>query len=215
MAAAGLHLLGNWNMTSTSAAEVGTRRADHLIEPLFLKRWSPRAFDGAAISEQTLAAILEAARWAPSASNVQPWRFIYAIRAESDWERFVALLKPNNAAWAQNAGALIFICSDSERPAKGEAPAQPSRTHSFDSGAAWAFMALQATALGLHAHAIAGFDRERARAELEVPERFRLEVAVAIGRVGDKTQLPEELQARETRSSRRPLAETVFRGRFR
>ncbi|CAN7614780.1 nitroreductase family protein [Phenylobacterium sp. LjRoot219] len=202
-------------MTSEISAAVGARRSDHAIEPLFLERWSPRAFDGAAVGEPALAAILEAARWAPSASNAQPWRFIYAIRGEAEWERFVGLLKPNNAAWARNAGALVFICSDSEKPARGEAPPQPSRTHSFDAGAAWALMALQATALGFHAHAIAGFDHQRARGELQVPDHFKLEAAVAIGRGGDKTLLPAELQARETPSNRRPLAETVHRGRFR
>lgn len=201
-------------MTSASATVAEDRQADHLIEPLFLRRWSPRAFDGAAVDAATLASVLEAGRWAPSASNVQPWRFVYAVRGDAHWDGFLALLKPNNAAWAQNAGALVFICSDSEKPATRDAPAQPSRTHSFDAGAAWAFMALQATALGLHAHAIAGFDRERAGAELQVPARFRVEVAVALGRAGDKAQLPEALQARETPSQRRPLAETVFRGRF-
>lgn len=202
-------------MTSETSAAAGARRPEHAIEPLFLERWSPRAFDGAAVGEPALASILEAARWAPSAANAQPWRFVYALRGEAEWERFVGLLKPNNAAWARNAGALVFICSDSVKDARGEAPPQPSRTHSFDAGAAWALMALQATALGFHAHAIAGFDQDRARTELQVPERFRLEAAVAIGRAGDKTLLPDALQARETPSSRRPLAETVYRGRFR
>ena len=202
-------------MTPTSEADAAARRADHEIEPLFLKRWSPRAFDGSALDPPTLASILEAGRWAPSASNVQPWRFVYAVRGEADWARFLALLKPNNAAWAQNAGALVFICSDTEKPATDLAPAQLSRSHSFDAGAAWAFMALQATALGLHAHAIGGFDHERAHVELQVPDRFRVEAAVAIGRTGDRARLPEALQARERPSTRRPLAETAFRGRFR
>jgi nitroreductase len=197
-----------------SEPRVHGRRSPHAIEPLFLERWSPRAFDGAPVAGPHLAAIFEAARWAPSAFNAQPWRFVYAVKGDADWTRLLALLIPFNAGWAASAGALIFICSDSLMAGKADQPPQPSHSHSFDAGAAWAMMALQATRLGYHAHGMTGVDFDRARAELEVPARFRLEAAVAIGRRGDKATLPEALQAREAPSDRRPLDELVFHGRF-
>src|ERR1700740_596501 len=88
------------------------RTSAHPIEPLFLDRWSPRAFDDSPIAAPDLTTIFEAARWAPSAFNAQPWRFIYTLREDADWERLLALLMPFNAAWVARAGALVFICSD-------------------------------------------------------------------------------------------------------
>ena len=190
------------------------RRPGQPIEPLFLERWSPRAFDSSPVETQDLATIFEAARWAPSAFNVQPWRFIYALRDDADWQRLLALLIPYNASWVKNAGALIFICSDTLMIMKSGQPPQLSHSHSFDAGAAWALMALQATRLSYHAHGMTGVDFDRARIELDVPDRYRLEAAVAIGRRGDKSLLPEKLQARESPSGRKPLDELVFRGRF-
>lgn len=199
---------------SQSVEDGSGRRSPHLIEPLFLDRWSPRAFDGSPLPAGDIAAILEAARWAPSAFNAQPWRFIYALRGDAAWERLLGLLLPFNAAWVANAGALIFIASDSEAPPRPGQPPRASHSHSFDAGAAWALIALQATRLRYHAHAMTGADFERARTELAVPDVFRLEAAIAIGRRGDKSILPEALQAREAPSDRKPLAELVFHGRF-
>jgi hypothetical protein len=109
---------------------------------------------------------------------------------------------------------LIFVCSDTSAEGKLGEPPLPSHTHSFDAGAAWAMMALQATALGYHGHGMAGVDYERARVELAVPDRFRAEAGVAIGRIGDKSLLPEALQAREAPSGRKPIGEFAFHGRF-
>jgi nitroreductase len=192
----------------------GGRRSAFPIEQLFLDRWSPRAFDGSPVAANDLAVILEAARWSPSAFNAQPWRFIYALRGDDAWERLLDLLIPFNASWVANSGALLFIASDSATPAKPGEARGTSHSHSFDAGAAWACMALQATRLGLHAHAMTGVDFDRARVELELPDGFRLEAAVAIGQRGDKSSLPEALQAREAPSERKPLCELVFHGRF-
>lgn len=191
-----------------------TRATERPVEPLFLDRWSSRAFDGSAIAQADLNTIFEAAGWAPSAFNAQPWRFLYAHRDGPDWQRFLDLLLPFNAAWAERAGALVFILSDSLIQAPGSDEAKPSYSHSFDAGAAWALLALQATRLGYVAHGMTGVDFARARAELGVPERFRIETAVAIGRRGDKAILPETLQAREAPSVRRELAEHAFQGNF-
>jgi len=189
------------------------RLAETRVEPLFLDRWSPRAFDESAIAPSDLATIFDAARWAPSAFNFQPWRFLYAKRDGADWNRFLDLLLPFNAAWAARASVLIFIVSDTliQGPS-GEA--KPSHSHSFDAGAAWALLALQATRLGYHAHGMTGVDFDRARTELGVPERFRIEAAVAIGRIADKAILSEALQSRETPSGRKEIAEFAFEGGF-
>ncbi len=190
------------------------RRSDHPIDSVFLERWSPRAFDGSAMDKKDLATIFEAARWAPSAFNVQPWRFIYTLREDADWERLLGVLIPFNASWVKTASALIFICSDTLSPSKPDQTPQVSHSHSFDAGAAWAMMALQATKLGYHTHGMTGVNFDQARAALEVPERFRLEAAVALGKRGDKSILPEGLQARELPSDRKALGDMVFRGRF-
>jgi nitroreductase len=199
---------------TTVAGGDEARQPDHPVERFILERWSPRAFDGSAIPERDLASIFEAARWAPSAFNAQPWRFIYSERGDSEWQRLLDLLIPFNVRWAQHAGVLIFICSDKLIEMKPGQMPEPSHTHSFDAGAAWAMLALQATALGYHAHGMSGVDFARAHRELAVPERFRVEAAVAIGKMGDKSLLPDSLRAREAPSKRKPLSQLVFRGRF-
>lgn len=190
------------------------RAAARSVDPLFLERWSPRAFDSTPIAQEDLDTIFEAASWAPSAFNYQPWRFLYAHRDTADWARFLGLLLPFNQTWVERASALIFILSDSlsESPSSGEL--KPSYSHSFDAGAAWAFLALQATRLGYHSHAMTGVQFDKAREELQVPERFRIEAAVAIGRIGDKSLLPEALQAREQPSGRHDISRLVTAGNF-
>ena len=192
-----------------------SRQPDHPIAPLFVERWSPRAFDGSEMPEEDLLSLFEAARWAPSAFNSQPWRFLYARRGDPDWQRFLGLLIPWNQSWAHSASALVYILSDTlpfTDKATGE-PAQ-SHTHSFDAGAAWVSLALQATRLGYQAHGMSGVDFERAQAELGVPDRYRIEAAAVIGRIGDPAILPEKLRARETPSGRKPLGDLVFAGNF-
>ena len=191
------------------------RQAEFPIDPLFLERWSPRAFDGSDLPDQDLASIFEAARWAPSAFNSQPWRFLYAKRGDSDWARFLSLLIPWNQGWAHSASVLVYILSDSLPFTDKEtgAPAT-SRTHGFDTGAAWVSLALQATRMGYHAHGMSGIQHDLARAELAIPERYRIEAACAIGRIGDPATLDEKLRARELPSGRKPIEEFVFRGNF-
>jgi nitroreductase len=190
------------------------RTATHPIDPLFLQRWSPRAFDGSKLSDTELFTILEAARWAPSSFNHQPWRFIYAHRDSADWERFVGLLMPFNAMWARHAAVLLFILSDTMIQLPRATAQSVSHSHSFDAGAAWAFMALQATRMGIATHGMSGVDFDRARKELSVPASFKIEAAIAIGRAADKSKLPPEMQAREAPNGRRHLTEFVMEGRF-
>ena len=193
---------------------VGPRTSDHEIDPIFLARWSPRAFTGEAIPEPVLMQIFEAARWAASAYNSQPWRFVYARRDTPAWEGMLSLFVAGNRVWCKDSAALIVIASDSLMLPPGKDTKVPSYSHSFDTGAASANLALQATKLGWYAHGMVGFDRERAFAELGFTEGYRVEAAMAIGRLGDKSTLPEQLAARESPNGRNPLAETVFEGKY-
>jgi nitroreductase len=192
---------------------MSSRKSDHPVDPLFLERWSPRAFDGSDVPDADLMAMFEAARWAPSAFNSQPWHFVYAKRGDADWERFLSLLIPFNQGWAHTASVLVYIVSDtlpfSDRRT-GE-PA-PSTTHSFDAGAAWACLALQATRMGYHAHGMSGIQYELARTELGLPERYQLDAACVIGRIGDPALLDEKQRAREFPSGRKAQEEFVHRG---
>jgi len=191
------------------------RLADHPTDPLFVERWSPRAFDGSAIPHEDLLTIFEAARWAPSAFNSQPWRFLYAHRGDVNWERFLSLLIPWNQSWAHSASVLVYIVSDSLpfTDKKTGEPA-PSMTHSFDAGAAWACLALQATRMGYHAHGMSGIQYDAAREALGLPERYHLNAACVIGRIGDPAMLDEKLRAREGPSDRKPVEDFAFAGAF-
>lgn len=190
------------------------RIADHEIHEHFLNRWSPRAFTGEAIDEKTLLSFFEAARWSPSAYNSQPWRFLYARRDTPNWERFLGLLNEFNRGWAQHASALVIVVSKTTFTAPGATEESPALWHTFDTGAAWAHLALQASISGWHTHAMAGFDQDLTRKELKVPEGYDLHAAVAIGKLGDKATLAEYLQARETPSPRLPLGKLVAEGDF-
>lgn len=190
------------------------RATEHAVDPLFIERWSPRSFDGKALSEQQLLTILEAASWAPSAYNAQPWRFVYALKGTPEFDRLLEPLVEFNQSWARNAGALVFIVSRTHFDPKDGAEAQPIYSHSFDAGAAWGHLAIQAHLLGLHTHGMTGLDFDRAREVLELPKGYRVEAAVAIGTRADAERLPEPLRAREEPSTRRPISEIAFRGTF-
>lgn len=190
------------------------RHSAYPIDALFLQRWSPRAFVPQGMPLLDLKTILEAARWAPSAHNLQPWHFLYALREDQHWARYLSLLHPFNAGWAKDASALLFLLSRVNIPADNNAPAQPSRTHSFDAGAAWAHLALQAAAMGYQAHAMAGIEFDAAREALKVAPTHRIEIAVAIGRQAEASRLPAALQKREHPSERQPLDQMVTAGEF-
>lgn len=188
------------------------READHPVDPLFVDRWSPRSFTGEPVPDSVLLSAFEAARWAPSASNVQPWRFLLARHGDAHWEEFVGLLMPRNALWARHASALVVILSELRLERRGEVVDNVS--HSFDAGAAWTNFAHQALLLGWHTHGIGGFDRKAARERLAIPEDFAVEAMVAFGRVGGLDTLHPDFHAAESPNGRRPLDETVFAGRL-
>jgi nitroreductase len=196
-------------MTTSNA-----RIADHSIDRQFLDRWSPRAFRADPIPEATLLTLLEAARWAPSSYNSQPWRFVYARRDTPHWEQFLGFLNEFNRSWAKHAAAIVIVLSKSTFTPPGGATEVPAPTHSFDTGAAWGYLALQASLSGWHAHGLAGIERETIRQALAVPDVYSIEAAIAIGRAGDKALLPEALQAREVQSQRTPLSVIASEGRL-
>ncbi|MEJ5862257.1 nitroreductase family protein [Pseudomonas farsensis] len=190
------------------------RIADYAINEQFINRWSPRAFSAEPISQETLLSFLEAARWAPSAYNSQPWRFLYARRDTPSWERYLAILNEFNRSWAQHASALVLVISKTTFAAPGSTEEKPAQSHTFDTGSAWGHMALQASISGWHTHGMAGFDQALARSELKIPAGYELHAMIAIGKLGDKATLAEGLQAREVPSPRRPLSELAAEGEF-
>jgi nitroreductase len=199
---------------SDRAVAVGARLASRPVASLFLSRWSSRAFTGEPISDDALFTLFEAARWAPSAFNSQPWRFVYAKRDTPVWPKFLSLLYPYNQSWAGAAAALVFVVSKSSFVPPGKSEPTLSRSASFDAGAAWASLAFQAFLDGWTTHAMGGFDDEAARVALNVPADHRIEAVVAIGKRGDKQGLPERFHAGEMPNGRRPIAEAVFEAAF-
>jgi len=201
-----------WANTYTKTDVVMTKRTAETIKvnELFLNRWSPRSYDETAqINDQDLMAIFEAARWAPSSYNDQPWRFIYAKKNTPSWNALFDLMVPFNQGWAKDASVLIVIVSrNTFEPSEKMGNNAPSVTHSFDTGAAWENMALQASILGWVAHGMAGFDYKKAAQVIELPEGWSVEAMVAIGK---------HVQTKRTEepSGRKPLSELVFEGKFR
>lgn len=190
------------------------RQPDHPIDTLFTDRWSPRAYTGEAMSQADLLRILEAARWAPSAYNVQPWRFIYAHRDTASWQPIFGSLVEFNQGWAQRAAALVVLVSSKQAVFPGASEAAPNASHSFDTGAAWASLAFQATLSGWSAHGMAGFDADALRSTIGLPESYAIEAVIAIGKPGDKGVLPEGLQSREMPNGRLPLTQLAAEGKF-
>ena len=189
-----------------------TRTTNPAILPLIRERWSPRSFDASAMPQADLEVLLEAAGLAPSAYNIQPWTFLYAHREDGNWERFLSLLVEFNQGWAKDASVLLFAVSQTT-VGHGE-QASPSHSHSFDVGAAWQNLALQAAHMGYAAHGMTGVDFARAAAELAVPDDYRIEAAIAVGRPAPADRLPEFLRDKEVISGRKPVAEIMRAGAF-
>ena len=186
------------------------RKPRYEVDDLFINRWSPRAMSGEEIDETTLMSLFEAARWAPSSNNNQPWRFIYARRNTPQWETFFNLLAESNQIWAKNAAVLIVVVSK-----KTFDSGKPSVTHSYDTGAAWFSLALMGSLKGLVVHGMQGFDYEKARQVLEVPDDYTVEAMIAVGKKGRKEDLPDYLQEREFPNTRKNVAEITCEGKFR
>lgn len=186
------------------------RKADHPIESLFVARWSPRAMNSEPLREGEIAALFEAARWAPSTYNEQEWRFLYARRETPQWPAFFDLLVEGNQAWCRNAAMLVVILAHKVFSQNGK----PNPVHLFDVGAAFENIALQATAMGLAVHGMQGFDFDKARTTLNVPDDYAVAAMFAAGRPAEAEILPEKLRDREKPTSRKPIAEIICEGPF-
>lgn len=186
------------------------RKADYDIHPLILNRWSPRAMSGEEFSDKELMTLFEAARWAPSSYNSQPWRFLYAKKNTRHWDTFFNLLGDFNKQWAKNAAVLLVVISKKTFEHNGK----PSVTHQFDAGAAWENLALEASHLGLVAHGMEGFDYGKAKKDLKIPDDYDVEAMVALGKRASKDVLPKEMQERELPSNRKPLKDIIIEGPF-
>ena len=186
------------------------RIAKYPIENLILNRWSSRAMSGEPIKQEEFLCLIEAARWAPSSYNGQPWRFIYAHRDTSTWNKLFDLLIPINQSWVIRSAVLIVVISKKTFEYNG----QPSRTNLSDTGSAWQNFALQGSAMGLIIHGLEGFDYDKARKDLNIPDDYNVVMMVAVGKPGRKEDLPKELQARENPSDRKPIDELIFEGEW-
>ncbi|UIX29461.1 nitroreductase family protein [Streptomyces sp. GQFP] len=181
------------------------------VHPLLAERWSPRSFDAAhTIGDEELVSLLEAARWAPSAYNRQPWRFLVGRRGDSTYEQIFGALGSTNRRWAGNSSLLVAAVAG-ERLDDGT----PLYGSAYDTGLAVAQLSVQAHALGLHTHQMGGFDRDRLRTSLGVPDGYQPQSVTAIGALAAADLLPPDLRERETAArERRPLAETFFAERW-
>jgi nitroreductase len=185
-----------------TVAPVSTENGLH---PLLAGRRSPWSFDPRAeVTDRQLAAVLEAARWAPSSGNTQPWRFLVGRRGDDTFATIFGVLRPRNRTWAGRAGVLMLGVYD----LGGDRPLRHAR---YDLGQAVAHLSVQAAHEGLVVHQMAGFDPEAARTAFGIPAGYEPFVAVALGHRGDTDGLPDDLVARQERPRRRrPLAETAF-----
>jgi len=182
------------------------RKAEYPVADIFINRWSPRAMSGDPVSKDELMSLFEAARWGPSSFNNQSWRFLYSLKDSESWDTYFNLLLEGNQTWVKNAGALVVILSKTTFDYNGK----PSKTHAFDSGAAWQNFALQGSINGLVIHGMQGFDYDRAKSELQIPGEYEVQAMAAIGKPGDPNDLPEGLREKDIPSGRKNVAEIAL-----
>lgn len=186
------------------------RESNYPIQSLLLSRVSSRAFSEERLTEEELMDLFEAARWAPSSYNNQPWRFVYVRRGEKEWETLFNVLVDFNKSWCKDADTLVAVFSRKNF----EHNNKPAVTASFDSGAAWMSLAIEAHARNIIAHGMQGFDYDALRKILQVPDTYKVEAMIAIGKAGDKENLSPELREKEKPSLRKPLSELIAKGQF-
>lgn len=184
--------------------------ADHDIHPLLRDRWSPRSFSEEALDEETIRTLLEAARWAASCFNEQPWRYLVAPRSNDEaFAAMLACLGEKNQIWAKKAGVLMIACARTTFAHNDK----PNRHAWHDVGLANAQLTAQATAMGLGVHQMAGFSSEAARETYGIPEGFEPVAAIAIGKLAPADALPDPLKERELAPrSRKAMSEIAFAG---
>jgi len=177
------------------------------IPELILRRWSPRAFADREIPSADLEKLFVAASWAASSYNEQPWRFFLGRRGDETYKKIFDSLVEFNQGWAKTAPVLVLSIGKKVFSHNGS----PNAFGLHDTGAATAYLGLQATALGLHTHSMAGFDKELARASFGIPSEYEIGAVTAIGYLGDPSTMPEDYKKGDlTPRSRKPVSEFVF-----
>lgn len=191
---------------------VKTADAAHPILDILRDRWSPRAFDERPVPREDLLSLFEAARWAPSCYNDQPWFFIMAEKSNTEnYNRLFEVLLPGNQAWASSAPVLMLSVARTVFGSNG----RPNRHALHDVGQAIAQLTVQAVSRGLRVHQMAGFSQDKARESLNIPEECEPVAAIALGYPGDPDILPNQIKIMETEPrQRRPLSEFVFTGAY-
>jgi nitroreductase len=191
-----------------------TKKANNQYEihQLIRDRWSPRAFTDRPVAKETMLSLLEAARWAPSCFNEQPWRFIIAHREDQDrFQRIRECLMPGNQDWAEKASVLMISVASKTFARNGN----ENRYGWHDVGLATSMMAIQAIAMGLYIHPMAGFSGEKAIELLDIPEGCEPVCAIAAGYLGDPATLSEQMNQAETAPSQRnSVSQFAFTGRW-
>jgi len=183
------------------------------VHELIERRWSPRAFASTPVEEVKLQSLFEAARWASSSSNVQPWRFLLTRSGEESFAKLHDCLSEGNKPWTATVPLLLLSVTDTMFPAKGDRPARANPTAKHDLGLALANLTLQATALGLYVHPMAGFNGDKVKEVFAVPVPYEPVTVTAIGYLADGSTLPDDLREREgAPRSRKSLTEIVFEG---
>jgi len=175
------------------------------VDPLILKRWSPRAFSKTPVSDADVELLFEAARWAPSCFNEQPWRF--HVSTEKNFEQFLSLLNAGNQIWASNAALLGFVVVKKTFTQNDK----PNAYAEFDAGSAWLAMSLQARQMGLYTHGMGGIKHAEVAEYLGLDSDHKVVCGFAIAVAAEADSLPEELAAKEKPSARRALADILLR----
>lgn len=187
-----------------------SRTPDAPVDDLFVNRWSPRAFAETPVAPEVIRSVFEAARWAPSAFNAQPWRFVYAA-SEAHLPAFRGLLNEWNQKWASAAPVVGFVLAERHFEHNGK----PNGSAAFDAGAAWMSLALQARLHGLYTHAMGGIHVDAVYDTLGIDrEAYTVMCGFVMGHRGDAASLPDDIAASEAPNGRKPLAEIAFEGRF-
>ena len=186
--------------------------SDFPVHELIRERWSPRAFADKSVPQDVLRSIFEAARWAPSSFNEQPWAYIVATKDDKEnFEKLLSVLVDFNVQWAKSAPVLALAVAKLTFANNNAL----NRNAQYDTGAATALLSVEATARGLAVHQMAGFDAEKARQAFGVPKGWELLAAIAIGYPGDPASLPAPLKDREMAPrTRKPIAEFVMAGQW-
>lgn len=188
-----------------------TRRSELDLHPLINGRFSPRAFSAEPLTDEQLELLLEAARWAPSSMNEQPWRFLVVRKGGEGYDRLFATLTPSNQAWVKRAPVLVLNMVHRTLSRNGK----ENHHARHDLGVAIAQLTMQATALDLGVHQLGGFHPDQARDAFDIPQEIDLVSIIAIGHHGDPRELGPELEQREARrTERKPLSDLVSFGRF-